>query len=94
MTGTLPRRENDHVTTQPRGIGALIPTARTQATPAEQAASQLLHLRSATVPVPVLAAAAALIAPQLQDPDPATREAAEAVHTHLLAAIEGAAQTR
>ncbi|MGW2401810.1 hypothetical protein ACWCYY_35175 [Kitasatospora sp. NPDC001664] len=79
--------------TQPRGLHSLIPT-RTQTTPAEQAASQLLHLRSATVPVPVLAAAAALIAPQLEDPDPATRDAAEAVHAHLLAAIDTAAQSR
>ncbi|MFJ5122983.1 hypothetical protein [Kitasatospora sp. NPDC088548] len=77
--------------TQPRGIGSLIPTTRTQATPAEQAAAQLLHLRTATVPVPVLAAAAALIAPQLEDPDPATREAAGAVHARLLAAIQDAA---
>ncbi|MFJ3794251.1 hypothetical protein [Kitasatospora sp. NPDC090091] len=38
----------------------------------------------------VLAAAAALIAAQLEDPDPATREAAGAVHTHLLASIEDA----
>lgn len=77
--------------TQPRGIGSLIPTHSTPATPGEQAAAQLAHLRSATVAVPVLAAAAALIAPQLEDPDPATREAAEAVHAHLLAAIEDAA---
>ncbi len=74
----------------PRGISALIPNAHAQATPGELAAAQLLHLRSATVPVPVLAAAAALIAPQLEDPDPATREAADAVRTHLLAAIEDA----
>ncbi|MBP0453927.1 hypothetical protein J5Y04_30950 [Kitasatospora sp. RG8] len=79
--------------TQPRGIGSLIPT-RAQTTPGEQAAAQLLHLRSATVPVPVLAAAAALIAPQLEDPDAATREAAGAVHAHLLAAIEDAAPGR
>ncbi|MCC9312330.1 hypothetical protein LN042_35635 [Kitasatospora sp. RB6PN24] len=80
--------------TQPRGIGSLIPTSRTQATPGELAAAQLLHLRSATVPVPVLAAAAALIAAQLEDPDPATREAAGAVHARLLAAIEDAAPDR
>ncbi|MFD5922538.1 hypothetical protein ACFVYP_38330 [Kitasatospora sp. NPDC058201] len=80
-------------TQQPRGINSLIPT-RTQTTPGEQAAAQLLHLRSATVPVPVLAAAAALIAGHLEDPDPATREAAEAVHAHLLAAIEDAAPSR
>ncbi|MFE3109740.1 hypothetical protein ACFXKJ_27095 [Kitasatospora indigofera] len=79
--------------TQPRGIGSLIP-GRTHATPGEQAAAQLAHLRSATVAVPVLAAAAALIAPQLEDPDPATRAAAEAVHAHLLAAIENAAPRR
>ncbi|MGE7437043.1 hypothetical protein [Kitasatospora sp. NPDC001175] len=77
--------------TQPRGIGSLIPTRSAPATPGEQAAAQLLHLRTATVPVPVLAAAAALIAGQLEDPDPATREAAGAVHAHLLAAIEDAA---
>ncbi|MFJ9692641.1 hypothetical protein [Kitasatospora sp. NPDC101183] len=63
----------------PRGISSLIPNA------------QLLHLRSATVPVPVLAAAAELIAAQLEDPDPATREAAGAVHAPLLAAVEDAA---
>jgi cysteine sulfinate desulfinase/cysteine desulfurase-like protein len=80
--------------TQPRGIGSLIPTSRTQATPGELAAAQLLHLRSATVPVPVLAAAAALIAPQLEDADPATREAADAVHARLLAAIQDAAPDR
>ncbi|WP_406192346.1 hypothetical protein OH807_00765 [Kitasatospora sp. NBC_01560] len=80
--------------TQPRGIGSLIPTVRTQTTPGEKAAAQLLHLRTATVPVPVLAAAAALIAGQLEDPDPATREAAEAVHAHLLTAIEDAEPTR
>ncbi|MFE6869266.1 hypothetical protein ACFVFS_22245 [Kitasatospora sp. NPDC057692] len=75
----------------PRGISALIPDARAQATPGERAASQLLHLREATVPVPVLAAAAELVAPQLKDPDPATQEAAVAVHARLLAAIEAAA---
>ncbi|MFH8387297.1 hypothetical protein ACH4E7_41390 [Kitasatospora sp. NPDC018058] len=73
----------------PRGLTSLIPTAPAT-TPAEKAASQLLHLREATVPVPVLAAAAELIAPQLDDPDPATRDAAGAVHAHLLAAIEDA----
>ncbi|MEU9132414.1 hypothetical protein AB0D08_30620 [Kitasatospora sp. NPDC048540] len=80
--------------TQPRGLNSLIPTARTQATPGEKAAAQLLHLRSATVPVPVLAAAAELIAPQLEDTDPATRKAAGAVHARLLAAIEDAAAGR
>ncbi|WP_033818278.1 hypothetical protein [Kitasatospora sp. MBT63] len=80
--------------TQPRGLNSLIPTARTQATPGEKAAAQLLHLRSATVPVPVLAAAAELIAPQLEAPDPATREAAGTVHARLLAAIEDAAAAR
>ncbi|MEU8512875.1 hypothetical protein AB0C76_14975 [Kitasatospora sp. NPDC048722] len=74
----------------PRGISALIPEARARATPGEKAAAQLLHLREATVPVPVLAAAAELIAPQFDDPDPATREAAARVHARLLAAIEDA----
>ncbi|MFE3875475.1 hypothetical protein ACFXPX_13870 [Kitasatospora sp. NPDC059146] len=78
----------------PRGLTSLIPDARAQATPGERAASQLLHLREATVPVPVLAAAAELIAPQLKDPDPATQEAAAAVHALLVAAIEGAAPDR
>ncbi|GAA1246871.1 hypothetical protein GCM10009665_42290 [Kitasatospora nipponensis] len=63
-------------------------------TPSERAAAQLLHLRTATIPVLVLAAAAALIAPQLEDPDPATRETAGAVHARLLAAIEDAAPDR
>ncbi|MEV0537223.1 hypothetical protein [Kitasatospora sp. NPDC050463] len=35
--------------TQPRGIGSLIPT-RAQATPGEKAAAQLAHLRTATIP--------------------------------------------
>ncbi|WP_380286479.1 hypothetical protein [Kitasatospora purpeofusca] len=78
----------------PRGLTSLIPDARAQATPGERAASQLLHLREATVPVPVLAAAAELIAPQLKSEDPATREAAAAVHARLLAAIDGAAPGR
>ncbi|MFJ4672725.1 hypothetical protein [Kitasatospora purpeofusca] len=78
----------------PRGLTSLIPDARARATPGERAASQLLHLHEATVPVPVLAAAAELIAPQLKDPDPATREAATAVHARLLAAIDGAAPGR
>ncbi|MFD4399881.1 hypothetical protein [Kitasatospora sp. NPDC058397] len=78
----------------PRGIGALIHDARAKATPGERAASQLLHLREATVPVPVLAAAVELIAPQLDDPGPATREAAGAVHVRLLTAIEDAAPGR
>ncbi|MFI9162840.1 hypothetical protein [Kitasatospora aureofaciens] len=77
----------------PRGLENLIPTARAT-TPGERAASQLLHLRQATVPVPVLAAAAELIAPQLDDPDSATREAAGAVHARLLAAIDDAAPDR
>ncbi|MFE4516734.1 hypothetical protein ACFRMQ_21360 [Kitasatospora sp. NPDC056783] len=62
--------------------------------PAGRAASQLLHLREATVPVPVLAAAAELIAPQLKSEDPAAREAAAAVHALLTAAIENAAPGR
>ncbi|MFC5667211.1 hypothetical protein ACFP3U_30125 [Kitasatospora misakiensis] len=78
----------------PRGLASLIPDAPAQATPGERAASQLRHLREATVPVPVLAAAAELIAPHLADPDPATRAAAATVHARLLAAIEDAAPGR
>ncbi|MFE4360427.1 hypothetical protein [Kitasatospora sp. NPDC056800] len=78
----------------PRGLNSLIPDARAQATPGERAASQLLHLREATVPVPVLAAAVELIAPQLKSEDPATREAAAAVHALLVSAIEGSAPGR
>ncbi|CAN3985689.1 hypothetical protein KPATCC21470_8421 [Kitasatospora purpeofusca] len=78
----------------PRGLTSLIPDARTRATPGERAASQLLHLREATVPVPLLAAAAELITPQLTDPDPATQEAAATVHALLLAAIEDASPER
>ncbi|OKI95115.1 hypothetical protein [Kitasatospora sp. CB01950] len=74
----------------PRGINALIPSARPAATPGERAATQLLHLRTAAVPVPVLAAALELIAPQLNDPDPATRDAAADIHARLTAAIEDA----
>ncbi|MFF2147453.1 hypothetical protein [Kitasatospora sp. NPDC058190] len=58
----------------PRGLTTLIPQSRAT-TASERAAAQLLHLREATVPVPVLAAAAELIAPRLDDPDPAIREA-------------------
>ncbi|MGW4652316.1 hypothetical protein [Kitasatospora sp. NPDC004289] len=79
------------MTNQLRGISALIPTARTATSPGARAANQLLHLRAATVPVPVLAAALELIAPQLEDPDPVTREAAAAVHARLLEAVEAAA---
>ncbi|MFF7459576.1 hypothetical protein [Kitasatospora sp. NPDC008115] len=78
----------------PRGLASLIPDAHAQATPGELAAAQLLHLREATVPVPVLAAAVELIAPQLKSEDPATQKAAAAVHAHLLAAIDGAAPSR
>lgn len=46
------------------------------------------------MPVPVLAAAAELIAERLDDPDPAAREVAGAVHARLLAAIEDAAPDR
>ncbi|MGW2543453.1 hypothetical protein ACWC5I_21860 [Kitasatospora sp. NPDC001574] len=80
--------------TQPRGLSSLIPTTRPETTPGEMAVALLAHLRTATVPVPVLAAAAELIAPQLEDPDPATREAAGAVHARLVAAIEDAAPGR
>ena len=78
----------------PRGLTALIPTGRTAATPGERAAAQMLHLREATVPVPVLAAAVELIATHLDDQDPVTREAATAVHARLLAALEDAAPGR
>ncbi|MFF2631127.1 hypothetical protein ACFVUN_35840 [Kitasatospora griseola] len=77
-----------------RGINALIPSASTAAatTPGERAAVQLLHLREATLPVPVLAAALELIAPQLDDPDAATRDVAADVHARLAAAIEDASR--
>ncbi|MDH6705701.1 MULTISPECIES: hypothetical protein [unclassified Kitasatospora] len=78
----------------PRGISALIPHAPTTATPGERAASQLRHLREATVPVPVLAAAAELIAGHLDDTDPVTREAAATVHARLLAILDDAAPGR
>ncbi|WP_404870901.1 hypothetical protein ACI1MP_37215 (plasmid) [Kitasatospora griseola] len=87
-------RENEPVTSTPhppRGISALIPSVRpAAATPGERAATQLLHLREATVAVPVLAAALELIAPQLDAPDAATRDAAADVHARLLSAIEDA----
>ncbi|PJN23119.1 hypothetical protein [Kitasatospora sp. CB02891] len=74
-----------------RGINALIPSSQiAAATPGERAAIQLLHLRTAAVPVPVLAAALELIAPQLDDPDPATRDAAADVHARLAADVEDA----
>ncbi|MFI8459993.1 hypothetical protein [Kitasatospora sp. NPDC085464] len=74
----------------PRGITALIPGAPTPPTPGERAASQLLHLRTAEVPLPLLAAAVELIAPQLESEDPVTREAAADVRARLLAALDAA----
>ncbi|MFJ6623269.1 hypothetical protein ACIQOW_37605 [Kitasatospora sp. NPDC091335] len=78
----------------PRGLTALIPSAPAPTTPGERAASQLLHLRTAEVPLPLLVAAAELIAPQLDSEDPVTREAAEAVHSRLRAVITRAAAGR
>ncbi|MGW7583793.1 hypothetical protein ACWGKU_26510 [Kitasatospora sp. NPDC054768] len=78
----------------PRGLTALIPVAPAPATPGERAASQLLHLRSVEVPLPLLVAAAELIAPQLESEDPVTREAAEAVQARLRAVIAQAAPGR
>ncbi|MGW4697817.1 hypothetical protein ACWEO1_36180 [Kitasatospora cineracea] len=75
----------------PRGLTHLLPTAAAQATPAERAAAQLQMLRTATVPVAVLAAALELLAPLLGDADPATRAAADDVRTRLLATIEASA---
>ncbi|MEV7774502.1 hypothetical protein [Kitasatospora sp. NPDC086791] len=74
----------------PRGITALIPGAPAPATPGQRAASQLLHLRTVEVPLPLLAAAAELIAPQLESADPVTREAAADVRARLLAVLDGA----
>ncbi len=42
------------------------------------------------MPVPVLAAAAELLAERLDGPDPAAREVTGAVHARLLAAFEDA----
>ncbi|MET9183016.1 hypothetical protein ACIG5E_37810 [Kitasatospora sp. NPDC053057] len=77
----------------PRGLNSLIPISRAT-TPSERAAAQLLHLREASLPVPVIAAAAELIAERLDDPDPVARDVAAAVHARLLAAIEGTAPDR
>ncbi|MGK4586143.1 hypothetical protein [Kitasatospora sp. HPMI-4] len=77
----------------PRGLTALIPQSRATS-PGERAAAQMQHLRETTLPLPVIAAAAELIAPHLEDADPVTREAAAAVHAHLMAAIEDAAPGR
>ncbi|WP_030244816.1 hypothetical protein [Streptomyces sp. NRRL S-350] len=74
----------------PRGITALIPSAPAPATPGERAASQLLHLRTAQVPLPLLAAAVELIAPQLESEDPVTREVAADVRSRLLAVLDDA----
>ncbi|MFE6050453.1 hypothetical protein ACFQ6N_06850 [Kitasatospora sp. NPDC056446] len=71
----------------PRGITALIPGAPAPATPGERAASQLVHLRTAEVPLPLLAAAVELIAPQLESEDPLTRAAAADVRARLLAVL-------
>ncbi|MEV7189379.1 hypothetical protein [Kitasatospora sp. NPDC093102] len=46
------------------------------------------------MPVPVLTAAAELIAPQLKDPYPATQEAAATVHARLVAEVKGTAPGR
>ncbi|WP_280664694.1 MULTISPECIES: hypothetical protein [unclassified Kitasatospora] len=77
----------------PRGLTALIPQFPVS-TPGERAAAQLLHLREAVLPIPVIAAAAELIAARLDDPDPVTREAAGAVLARLTAALDGAAPER
>ncbi|MFF7635997.1 hypothetical protein ACFZB9_23050 [Kitasatospora sp. NPDC008050] len=76
---------------QPRGLQPLIPTARQAATPGERGAAQLLHLRTSSVPVPVLVAAIELINTKLEDPDPVTRESATLILPHLNAAVEAAA---
>ncbi|MGF1425666.1 hypothetical protein [Kitasatospora sp. LaBMicrA B282] len=70
----------------PRGLTALIPTSA-PSTAGERAAAQLLHLRTVALPVPVIAAAAELLAERLEDPDPVTRQAAADVHAHLTAAL-------
>ncbi len=47
----------------PRGLTSLVPDARTRATPGRARRPQLPHPHEATVPAPVLAAAAELITP-------------------------------
>lgn len=71
----------------PRGLTALIPQSQ-PTTPGQRAAAQLAHLRTRSLPIPVIAAAAELIAARLDDSDPTTREAATAVLAHLTAALE------
>ncbi|ROR35867.1 hypothetical protein [Kitasatospora cineracea] len=76
------------------GLTALLPTTESSepATSAgHRAAAQLLLLREAAVPVPVLTAAAellALLALLADHPDPLTREAAAATAARLHAATE------
>ncbi|MFB7669026.1 hypothetical protein ACFC1R_34805 [Kitasatospora sp. NPDC056138] len=68
----------------------LIPTAPAT-TAGERAAAQMLHLPEASLPVPVIAAAAELIAERAQDRDPVIREVAAAVLAGPAAASESAA---
>ncbi|WBP91948.1 hypothetical protein [Kitasatospora cathayae] len=74
----------------PRGLTSLIPTSPTP-TAGQRAAAQLLQLDQALLPIPVIAAAAELIADRLEDPDQTTRDAAGAVLAHLHAALASAA---
>ncbi|MEU3499149.1 hypothetical protein [Kitasatospora cineracea] len=73
------------------GLTALLPTTESSepATSAgHRAAAQLLLLREAAVAVPVLTAAAELLALLADHPDPVTREAAAATAARLHAATE------
>lgn len=70
------------------GSTALVPPSLNTASPGRRAAALLMHLREASIPVPVIAAAAELIADLTDDPDPVTREAASAIHARLIAALE------
>ncbi|MCX4751343.1 hypothetical protein OG455_38580 [Kitasatospora sp. NBC_01287] len=74
----------------PRGLTALIPQSQ-PSTPGQRAAAQLAHLREASLPIPVIAAAAELIAARLDDPDPVTRAAAGTVLARLTAALRAEA---
>ncbi len=59
--GPLPEVTSTHPL--PRGLTSLVPDARTRATPGRARRPQLPHPHEATVPAPVLAAAAELITP-------------------------------
>ncbi|GLW75015.1 hypothetical protein Kpho02_73120 [Kitasatospora phosalacinea] len=72
------------------GLTALLPTGESSGSAGHRAAEQLLLLREAAVPVPVLTAAVELLGLLADSKDTVTREAAAATVVRLRAAAEAA----